>query len=114
MVGDNLIASCLDRSQYVVLHVDAAWDVKYRPRMRESIRVAATVFGDSVMFGEIDCDLPAAAAFCRRLGVANVPAVVYFRGRHPIAVICHLHDVAEQTAAILKGRVNAGLPRSPA
>ena len=58
------------------IHFDAAWDVGHRPSTRRKMQEAETAFGDTVNFGEIDCDRSMEIA--KSIQLRGVPAVAYY------------------------------------
>jgi thioredoxin-like negative regulator of GroEL len=85
-----------------VVHFDAAWDVSHRPIVRQKLRDAEQCLGESVNFGEVDCDENADLA--ASIPVTSVPLVAYYRnGRLVAALVGQKQNVQLRLERLLRG-----------
>ena len=84
LTGENFHCAVSAKSA-AAIHFDAAWDVAYRPVVRQTMLDAERVLGDRVTFAEVDCDREVELA--RSIPVLNVPLVAYYREGKLIAAL---------------------------
>ena len=74
--GAELAAFVAEQS-VAAIHLDAEWDVGYRPIVRATMLEAEKALNAVANFGEVDVD--GSPELAVSVGLLNVPAVAYYR-----------------------------------
>jgi hypothetical protein len=96
------IESFIGSLPYTVIHLDGSWDGCRRILEQTMLKVAAET--QDTVFGYIDVDT--CQDHARAIGLTNVPACCYYRGRELVATVIGMRqDIAANLAQVRAGRV---------
>jgi len=96
------IESFIGSLPYTVIHLDGSWDGYRRILEQTMLKVAAET--QDTAFGYIDVDT--CQDHARTIGLTNVPACCYYRGRELVATVIGMRqDIATNLALVRAGRV---------
>lgn len=94
----------LDQRPFSIVHLDAEWD-GCRGIIASRIRALSLDLADSTSFGYIDIDLDQEHA--RAIGLKNVPACSYYRGKDLVATVIGAQQDIERALDIVR---QGGIP----
>ena len=102
MLTNNDFAAFVASRPVVVIHFDADWD-EYRTQVRAKMLKAEQCLHEFAAFAEVDCDVDDDVG--KKLGIANVPSVAYFRESTLIALRTGAdQDIHELTELLVNRR----------
>jgi thioredoxin-like negative regulator of GroEL len=86
------------------IHFDAEWDVGNRPVTRGKMQEAEEALGESINFGEIDCDRDIRLAKGVRL--LGIPAVAYYLEGNLVALLLGIRqNIRGRLERMLRGEL---------